>query len=57
MLLPLILYLDGTWLSANGSHSVKPWMMGIGNHPMHVQDRPGTKKVNVHYRNVKLTDK
>ena len=45
ILLPLILYLDGTWLSQNGSHNIKPWMMSIGNLPISVQNLPRAKKV------------
>ena len=45
ILLPIILYLDGTWLSANGNHTAKPCMMGIGNHPISTQNNVDSKKV------------
>lgn len=43
--LPLIFYLDGTHLSQSGTHQCKPWMMGIGNHCMEMQNKKHAKKV------------
>lgn len=45
VLLPLILYADGTWLSKNGSHNIKPLAMTIGNFPRAVLNQDKAKKV------------
>jgi hypothetical protein len=45
VLLPLILYADGTWLSKNGSHNIKPLAMTIGNFPRKVLNQDKAKKV------------
>ena len=45
VLLPLILYADGTWLSKNGSHNIKPLAMTIGNFPRKILNQDKSKKV------------
>jgi hypothetical protein len=45
VLLPLIMYVDGTWLSANSNHTAKPCWMGIGNHSIDAQHDLNSKKV------------
>lgn len=45
VLLPIILYTDGTWLSKSGSHSAKPLSMTLGNFPRHVMNQNESKKV------------
>ena len=45
VLLPLILYADGTWLSKNGSHNIKPLAMTIGNFLRKILDQDQAKKV------------
>jgi hypothetical protein len=45
VLLPLILYADGTWLSKNGSHNIKPLAMTIGNFPRKILNQDQAKKV------------
>lgn len=45
LLLPLILYLDGTWLSANGAHTIKPFMLTIGNFLLRTMNRNEAKKL------------
>ena len=44
MVLPIILYLDGTQLARNNKHSAKPVKIAIGNHPLHVMNRPDARK-------------
>jgi hypothetical protein len=43
-LIPILLYADGTWLSANGNHTAKPFNMGIGNHALKAQHDLTSKK-------------
>lgn len=38
------MYLDGTWLSANGNHTSKPCLMSIGNHSIDMQHNLESKK-------------
>ena len=45
VVIPLIMYVDGTWLSTNGNHTAKPCLMSIGNHPVDVQHDLRSKKV------------
>jgi len=49
ILIPILLYLDGTWLSSNSNHTAKPMKMGIGNHPIAVQHDLRSKKVTFFY--------
>jgi hypothetical protein len=44
VLIPIVMYVDGTWLSANGNHTAKPMVMGIGNHPVDTQHNLKSKK-------------
>ena len=43
--MPIILYTDGTWLSKNGSHDIKPLAMTIGNFPVDKMNQDAAKKV------------
>ena len=45
VLLPLLFFPDGTFLSTNGSHTIKPMMMGVGNHPISQLNKLEAKKV------------
>ena len=45
ILLPIFLYADGTWLSKNGSHNIKPLAMTIGNFQRHIMNKDEAKKV------------
>ena len=45
VIIPIVMYVDGTWLSANGAHTAKPFLMAIGNHPIDVQHDLRSKKV------------
>jgi hypothetical protein len=42
---PIIGYLDGTWLSKGGGHSATPMSMTIGNLPRHVMNKSIAKRV------------
>jgi hypothetical protein len=44
-LVPIILYLDGTWLSKNGRHSAKPISMSLGNFSQAVYNQNASKRV------------
>jgi len=44
VLIPIIMYVDGTWLSANGSHTAKPMVVAIGNHPTDTQQDLKSKR-------------
>jgi len=44
VLIPIILYADGTWLSANGNHTAKPMSMGIGNRVLDAQHDLSSKR-------------
>ena len=44
-MLPIFLYLDGTWLSEGGGHTITPVSMKIGNLPRHVMNRSDAKRV------------
>ena len=46
VVLPIILYLDGTWLTKGGTHSCTPLSMTIGNLPRHVMNKSSAKRVN-----------
>ena len=45
VVLPIILYLDGTWLAKGGTHSCTPLSMTIGNLPRHVMNKSSAKRV------------
>jgi hypothetical protein len=45
IIIPIIMYVDGTWLSANGNHTAKPCLMSIGNHNLDAQHNLDSKKV------------
>lgn len=47
VLLPVILYIDGTWLSKGGGHNAIPMSCTIGNLPRHVMNKSSAKRVNV----------
>lgn len=47
VLLPVILYIDGTWLSKGGGHNATPMSCTIGNLPRHVMNKSSAKRVNV----------
>jgi hypothetical protein len=44
-LVPIILYLDGTWLSKNGRHNAKPISMSLGNFDKAVYNQDASKRV------------
>jgi len=44
IIIPIIPYMDGTWLSNNSNHTAKPCLMGIGNHPTKNQNNVASKK-------------
>ena len=44
-LLPILLYLDGTHLSKNSSHTIKPLSMSLGNFPIRQMNKTHAKKV------------
>ena len=44
--MPIVLYTDGTWLSKNGAHDIKPLCMTIGNFPIAVMNKDEAKKAN-----------
>ena len=44
-LVPIILYLDGTWLSKNGRHNAKPISMSLGNFDKPVYNQDASKRV------------
>jgi hypothetical protein len=45
ILLPIICYADGTWLSKNGNHDCKPFVITIGNFPREVMNLDEAKKI------------
>ena len=45
ILLPLILYLDGTWLSRGGGHNCTPLSVTLGNFTQEARNKPYAKKV------------
>ena len=48
VLMPILLYLDGTKLSSSGSHSIKPMSMSLGNFPVRQMNKTSAKRV-THY--------
>jgi hypothetical protein len=45
IVVPIVGYLDGTWLSKGGGHSATPMSMTIGNLPRHVMNKSSAKRV------------
>ena len=45
VLMPILLYLDGTKLSSSGSHSIKPMSMSLGNFPVRQMNKTSAKRV------------